>query len=234
MEDSKDTTNFRKKVDEKERILIHEISENVANGIQDELGESLNNLVESINNADTSISQIGEFAQKLSISMEAIQKYDFTEKIVELQTVQDKFNSTLNDAKIVLDQSRSVEEQFINDFANVLKEWIELKTRFTETIEQVIDGNRVVSRNLSAFNIKIEELDILQKRMNETLQLLDEKFSNQTDRKFMEITDELKRENESISMQLSNIHQKLRTSPTVIFLSVMTVIIMILQIVSFI
>lgn len=233
MEHSKDITDFQNKVDEKEKMLIHEISENVAAGIQDELGESLDDLLESVRNADSSISQIGNIAQKLSSSMEAIQGYDFSEKISELQTAQDMLNSALNNTKTVLDEGKSAGEQFINNSANALMEWTGLKAQFTETVKQAMDQNRTISGNLSELGLKIEELDSLQKRLNETLRLLDEKFSDQTDRKIMEITDELRKENQSMSTQLSIIQQQFRTSPTMISLAVMEIIIIVLQIVSF-
>lgn len=228
-----DTTNFQKKVDEKESMLIHEISESVASGISDELGESLDDLMGSVREAEGSISQIGEIARKLSSSMEAIRGYDFSEKISELQAAQDTLNAVLDDTKAVLAEGKNTGEQFISESANALKEWGGLKTQFTETIGRAADANRTIAGNLSELGTKIEELNSLQQRMNETMQLLDEKFGGQTDRKFMEIADRLREENQAMSEQLSVIQQQVRTSPKVIVLTIMAVIIIALQIVSF-
>lgn len=222
-----DASKVKETIDKKEAALIGEISEKVADNvsdvIEDELRDKIDSFADSIDNVSEKASSIGDTLENLTSAMKSMQSYDFSSQFNELQSMQQAVNQAAINAKTIFDDTKKDNEKLQEDLGESLHNWNELHKIFSTSVKQAAAENERITMNISALNEQIQEFRTLQSEMSETQELLHHQFENQN--------------NAILEQKLTELQQatdkNAKTSPVTICTLVFSIILVILEVVSF-
>lgn len=191
------TDDLLKKIDEKEKQLIESISTDVSNEIsnlfQDEVGDKLEHFSESVAETQASISAISGLLEQISSNMQILNSYNLQEQFEAIRTIETEINSSLKGTNESADKLHEFTVQTFNKtkeqsliINETRKALADLQQISTETsgyidseIKQKLDAVDIALGNSSTL---ISDIIISIKSLEETvLQISSYDFSKQSE-----------------------------------------------------
>lgn len=167
--DDKKYNGLKEKIDEKEKLLIETISEQVADNINDNLSESIESIAEIISSADEKAHSLNEAIGILSQNVKVLNEFDFTEQFTKVKNSQELLVESSQEAKAVLVESKEANSKFVNDISNAHDSWITLKNDFIQSVNETKDCQTEITSKIEELNNVIASITSLDSQLTETV-----------------------------------------------------------------
>ena len=167
--DDKKYNGLKEKIDEKEKLLIETISEQVADSINNNLSESIESIAETISSADEKAHGLNEAIGILSQNVKVLNEFDFTEQFTKVKNSQELLVESSQEAKAVLVESKEANSKFVNDISNAHDSWITLKNDFIQSVNETKDCQTEITSKIEELNNVIASITSLDSQLTETV-----------------------------------------------------------------
>lgn len=167
--DDKKYNGLKEKIDEKEKLLIETISEQVADNINGRLSESIESISETISSADEKAQGLNEAIDILSQNVKVLNEFDFTEQFTKVKNSQELLVESSQEAKAVLVESKEANSKFVNDISNAHDSWITLKNDFIQSVNETKDSQTEITSKIKELNNVIASITSLDSQLTETV-----------------------------------------------------------------
>lgn len=178
MIDKKKYDGLKTQLDEKERALIENISDKVADGINDNISGPIDDISDTLSSANEKAQDLSKSIETLSQNVQTLSSFDFTEQFTNTKNSQETLEKASQEAKSIFEKSKDANNKLIEELSNALNEWKLICDNLTGIVENIDKKNKSLENTTSNIENSFNSLSSINEKLMETMKKVESEQSS--------------------------------------------------------
>lgn len=169
---------LKERLNEKENILIDNISTQVADNINESISYSIDTISENLSAAEGKAQSLNESIGTLEQNVQTLSSFDFTEQFTKVKDSQEALDQASKEAKSIFDKSKSVNDKLIEELSEALKEWQLISGNLSAVTENIDAENKTLANTISDIVSSFNSLSSINSKLTDTMNEVEKRQSD--------------------------------------------------------